>query len=1022
MVFRKSFKKEKIKDGGGNVSNGTNPEINKTTTTTSNKQGTRAHDNPSAVVVIVGGGPVGLITSLLLSEYGRRSNIEYNIHLYERRWKREADGTTVWKAKTDGNNRRGQVVTIQSNVWSLLPYHVKEALFNKNDKDSFIEMWPLGPDSSRLVGYPRNIPIKRIEDVLLNLLQRDGGDRKELHVGSTSSSSSLVSEVRQPMVTLHDEAFDNNTLNYAYDFIIMADGGASKTEQTFFPDAFGMRSNFAGIEPDFKDDVLGIFLKANEKDGDAFDVSLSESMAITVAQNRFLLNPLGKRRGFLNMWITKEEALEAVGDDGRCTQRDPCVFTRNDDTDEFRCPVRGNAFLPAAQGEESTLWRRIMDGLKLYGIPLSSVKSFTKFTLGPYYRRSNFLAPVLNKDGERAFAFVVGDAAMQVNFRAGRGLNTGIKSSVMLTRTLTNLLKDRRRRTQWHASLVEFEGFMSKMQEREVMIRTLLMMKGRGDSPDLDATAISHRMQVAFEEYKKASPGKRSKLENEAREDFYNTVSNIAKRSFSSTRLPDGINTPNLEEIRRRLDATGGETLFMLASCGAWNTEAAGGKEIGFGDVVEPIWDIPSSVDQSAAMDAILSHFNDPELQQRMEKLSETSTAITTATITGRDGPPGMRSSRLISKLQKLPFPERPEEIDVDRLVDNGFTKGLAASMVENSEAYPVRYFIIDNSGSMNKADGKKLVENMDGKSYKVVQCTRWEEISESILYHTTLSRLMVAPTIFRFLNDPRGKICQQFSVAARSADVTEIDKECKEVRRIMKKASPGGYTPLCDQIIYLTKTIKPMSDYLSANGQKAVVTIATDGMPTDKNGKSSKTVEKEFVELLRKLHNLPVWIVISLYTEDDDVISFYDELDMDLELSVDVIEGYFGEAKKVVSWNPWMNYGYALHQLREIGLEKRLFDFIDERKLTRSEVREFCCSIFGEEYDDSIPDPSSDWKGFISEIQHLNRTATKTYDPIKRKVLPWIDVRELERLYGDSSEEIKGLNLSPLFFCGLCV
>jgi len=676
-----------------------------------------------------------------------------------------------------------------------------------------------------------------------------------------------------------------------------------------------------------------------------------------------------------------------------------------------------------------------MDGLKLYGIPLSSVKSFTQFRLGPYYRRSNFLAPVVNKDGKKAFAFVLGDAAMQVNFRAGRGLNTGIKGSVMLTRTLTSLLKDGRRRTQWHASLVEFEGFMSKLQEREVMVRTLLMMKGRGDSPELDDTAISHRMQVSFETYKKASPGKRFQLEKEAREDFFKTVSNIAKRSFSSTRLPNGIDPPNVEEIRRRLDETGGETLYMLASCGAWNTEAAGGKEVGFGDVAEPTWDFPSSIDKSTAMDKVLANFNDPELQRRMGILNEASSAITRTTTTttttpGRDGPPvslrtPLKSSNSTEKLQKLPFPERPKEVDEDRLSNlqyNGFTKGLTASMIENSDTYCVRYFIIDNSGSMNNADGKKLVENMDGKSHRIVQCTRWEEIGESVNYHATLAGLMAAPTIFRFVNKPGGKVCQEFSVAAESVDPTKIDEERKEVRKIMKKVSPHGYTPLCEQLKYLIDTIQPMSDLLLENGQKAVITIATDGMPTDRNGKSTKEIEKNFVELLRKLHNFPVWIVISLYTDDDEVISFYDELDMDLELSVDVIEGYFGEANKVVSKNPWMNYGYALHQMREIGLEKRFYDFIDERRLTRSELRSYCCSIFGEEFDDSIPDPSSDWNGFVSEIQRLNRTTAKTYDPVKRKALPWIDVREMERLFGDSSEEIRGLNSVPFFLCGLCV
>lgn len=211
----------------------------------------------SANVIIVGGGPVGLISACLLKEYGRRTNVVYNIHVYERRWKEDKSGKIVWKDKTDGNNRRGQVTTIQSNVWSLLPGHVKSALFNANEEDAFIEMWPLGPDSSRSIGFPRNIPIKRTEDVLLKLLQEESGDRDTLNI--MHKGSPLVSETEQPQTNLHTEPFDLNKIDYTYDFIIMADGGGSTTERTFFPDSFGARTNFAGIDPDFKDSVLGIF-------------------------------------------------------------------------------------------------------------------------------------------------------------------------------------------------------------------------------------------------------------------------------------------------------------------------------------------------------------------------------------------------------------------------------------------------------------------------------------------------------------------------------------------------------------------------------------------------------------------------------------------------------------------------------------------------------------------------------------------------------------------------------------------
>lgn len=1011
--------------------------------TTSNPHRTLQPGEKGANVIIVGGGPVGLASALLLREYGRRTNVYYNIHVYERRWKANPDGSVAWKDKSDGNNRRGQVTTIQSNVWSLLPGHVKAAMFNALEEDSFIEMWPLGPDSNGVIGFPRNIPIRRTEDVLLRLLQEDSGDRASLTL--EHNGSPLISEIEQPTTILHPETFDLDQVDYPYDFIIMADGGGSRTERTFFPDSFGTRSNFPGIDPNFKDSVLGIFLDGSRSGEDAFDVSLSESMALTVSQNRFLLNPLGKRRGFLNMWLTEEEAKEVSGDDGSaCIQRAPCVFARQEGSTDFRCPARGSLFSPAAMGQDSPLWRRIIDGLKLYGIPESSVKSFTQFQLGPYYRRSNFLAPIKNKEGLNSFAFVVGDAAMQVNFRAGRGLNTGFKGAVMLTRTITNLISSGRRRTQWHASLVEFEGFMSKLQEREVFIRSLLMMKGAGDSPD-DETTTARRMQMAFDTYKNTSPNKRARLEREARETFFSTVSSVAKRSFASSRLPGDLPSPNIENLKKQIERASGETLYMMATCGAWNVGAAGGKEIGFNDVVEPVWEIPDSVDQSAAKAFILQKMRDPDLERRMGFTSATpatneSVKAPKAVSQAPKAPAAPQAAPAppeaaveapvpvaISEpegMTELPFPDRSGfELDNHKLTKleyNGFTKGLARALVENSEAFPVRYFIIDNSGSMNKDDGHKLIETMNGKAHKIVSCTRWEAMTESVNYHASLSGLLHAPTYFQFLNRPGGKsIPHKFSVAAKSGDGVTIEDEVREARNAVMKTSPGGFTPLCAQIKDLIEVISPMADLLMENGQKAVVTIATDGIPTDMRGKTTDAIQEEFADTLRDLHQLPVWLVISLYTDEADVIKFYDELDKELELSIDVIGGYFDEAKTVLHKNPWVNYGQALHQMRETGLSRRIFDMLDERLLTRSELREFCCLTYGLEYD-SMPDPNSDWDGFKSEIENLNRTTKRTYDPVKGKLMPWVDMEALEKLYGEASDDAELENVSQSFLSSL--
>lgn len=51
-------------------------------------------------------------------------------------------------------------------------------------------------------------------------------------------------------------------------------------------------------------------------------------------------------------------------------------------------------------------------------------------------------------------------------------------------------------------------------------------------------------------------------------------------------------------------------------------------------------------------------------------------------------------------------------EKSLDALIAQGFSEGLARSLIPNVEIFPIRFWIIDNSGSMNKPDGKKNQNN----------------------------------------------------------------------------------------------------------------------------------------------------------------------------------------------------------------------------------------------------------------------------------------------------------------------
>jgi hypothetical protein len=76
-----------------------------------------------------------------------------------------------------------------------------------------------------------------------------------------------------------------------------------------------------------------------------------------------------------------------------------------------------------------------------------------------------------------------------------------------------------------------------------------------------------------------------------------------------------------------------------------------------------------------------------------------------------------------------------------------GYSTGLALSLSENAARYDFRYWLVDNSGSMQIGDGHRIVWK-DGKA-KQVACTRWEEITHAVTYHARMATFLECPTIF---------------------------------------------------------------------------------------------------------------------------------------------------------------------------------------------------------------------------------------------------------------------------------
>ena len=360
---------------------------------------------PVLRVTVAGGGPVGMSFALLLDHLlGPRVAIT----IHDGRWA-EDGGRFVWQNPEMGNNRRQQVVTVQSRQFLKLPPEVQARLFQPG---TYSEMWPAGPDSIQGQG-PRNIRIAYIEDELLAIL-----DEKTDHIR-------LVPE-NFDATAAHEELAGAHVL-------AICEGGRSTTRE-HFADRFGAADmTLYGLEGrQVQDMVLGLRVKSRLPD--------PMSVLLTVSQNRFLLNSL-RGEGFLNMRLTDQEAVEAVGINPvrqvftPCIQSTPCLLERRP-SGEFHCAGHNAFFLPALL-KGSALWERVQEGLRMFDVPGADLSAVTGFRLD-MVQRPRFTAELLPRTATTpgTYGFLLGDAANAIHFWPGRGLNSGLASAVSLARCL----------------------------------------------------------------------------------------------------------------------------------------------------------------------------------------------------------------------------------------------------------------------------------------------------------------------------------------------------------------------------------------------------------------------------------------------------------------------------------------------------------------------------------------------------------------------------------------------------------
>ena len=79
--------------------------------------------------------------------------------------------------------------------------------------------------------------------------------------------------------------------------------------------------------------------------------------------------------------------------------------------------------------------------------------------------------------------------------------------------------------------------------------------------------------------------------------------------------------------------------------------------------------------------------------------------------------------------------------------------------------------------------------------------------------------------------------------------------------------------TPLVKHIKHVRQEILKLKPQLESEGRKVCVILATDGLPTDESGRGGHQQEQDFVMSLKSLESLPVWVVVRLCTDEEQVV-----------------------------------------------------------------------------------------------------------------------------------------------------
>jgi len=259
-------------------------------------------------------------------------------------------------------------------------------------------------------------------------------------------------------------------------------------------------------------------------------------------------------------------------------------------------------------------------------------------------------------------------------------------------------------------------------------------------------------------------------------------------------------------------------------------------------------------------------------------------------------------STRHSSTKTKLPSVSSLQKAAVQELLASlKLPRGLISSVMERYNTCHSMIWLLDNSSRM-KVHDSNIVKHMHGGGYDAgmeISCvdnvSRWHELRDCISVHSHMASKCFIRTNYWLVNDDNNGDDTKFMLCCGNPQ--NVHDEMSHLKSVLKRATLShAHCLLTEQLSNLEKMIAKMITKIPL-GQTITVVIFTQGVPTDKKGGTSRDIQHDYWNAMKKLSKLPVKIVMRLCTGDESVCDVYNKRDARVD-NMDVLDDYWGEVR----------------------------------------------------------------------------------------------------------------------------